>query len=110
MYTVIFGCALECLHHPNNDNLWVLVLQIFVPLHEEANGGHWFLMVVHPMTLVAEIWDSSPSIEMDSSRLATARAAVSINNCICILPLAIVGHDRHQFSVCNKACGAKQRV
>ncbi|KAK9903068.1 hypothetical protein M0R45_001284 [Rubus argutus] len=50
--------------------------RIFVPLHEEEHGGHWWLMVVHPIKLIAEIWDSNASIGTCNSRLATARVAL----------------------------------
>ncbi|KAK9938901.1 hypothetical protein M0R45_015613 [Rubus argutus] len=50
--------------------------RIFVPLHEGDCGGHWYLMVVHPMRRIAEIWDSSPTVESFNSRLAAGRSAL----------------------------------
>ncbi|KAK9943198.1 hypothetical protein M0R45_008814 [Rubus argutus] len=50
--------------------------RIFVPLHEGESGGHWYLMVVHLMRRIAELWDSSPTIDSFNSRLETARSAL----------------------------------
>ncbi|KAK9932447.1 hypothetical protein M0R45_019685 [Rubus argutus] len=49
---------------------------IFVSLHEGESGGHWYLMVVHPMRRIDELWDSSPTIDSFNSRLETTRSAL----------------------------------
>lgn len=57
-----------------------LLIQIFIPMHygdktwssvAGKKKGHWWLLIVHPHLLVAEIWDSAPGTinRMDSTRI-----------------------------------------
>ncbi|KAK9922232.1 hypothetical protein M0R45_030707 [Rubus argutus] len=44
--------------------------------YEKSGIGHWFLLVVHPVRRVAEIWDSCPSVESLESRSKYAKSVL----------------------------------
>lgn len=54
-----------------------LCMQMFLPMHEDKAGGHWFLMVVDLEKKVAEVWDSLPTLSSASSRWDHALTTVT---------------------------------
>lgn len=50
--------------------------QIFIPMREPGEVGHWYLLVVHVKDKTAEIMDSAPNNLRDDMRREAAGLAV----------------------------------
>lgn len=65
-------------------------MQMFIPMREPGEVGHWYLLVVHVKDKVAEILYSAPNKVKEYKRLEAARLAVKLgfincNNLVCIV-------------------------